>query len=58
MIPKKWFEQIECWQRSGLNQADYFRQQHLNYATALNANNSLALTATYSIHPVDVANWA
>lgn len=33
MIPEKWLKHIEYWQRSGLKQADYCRQQQINYAT-------------------------
>ncbi|WP_425515570.1 IS66 family insertion sequence element accessory protein TnpA [Methylomonas paludis] len=33
VIPEKWLKHIESWQRSGLNQADYCRQQQINYTT-------------------------
>jgi hypothetical protein len=30
-IPKHWQDHIEAWQGSGLKQADYCRQHHINY---------------------------
>jgi len=33
---KIWFHRIEQWQRSGLTQADYCRQQHLNPSSFYN----------------------
>lgn len=32
-IPKLWQDHIEAWQGSGLKQADYCRQHHINYKT-------------------------
>jgi hypothetical protein len=32
-LPEKWIGHIEAWQASGLAQADYCRQQHLNPKT-------------------------